>query len=129
MVLFRYGTTGCHDVIKKAFSLSLFILFDRTHVIFEVVERKELIPVYPVASNTKFTSLDRSFSLFNLNYLRLASNIVKRSQRGDEGVFRDCILVPSGSPVRRVARLLALSMGVNVNSEGECTPISFLIYF
>lgn len=44
--------------------------------------------------------------------------MVNCSQRGDDGVFRDCVLVPNQSPVRKVARTLALSMGIGVSEDG-----------
>ena len=76
MVLFRYGSTGVAECVKKSF-LTL-----------------NLISVFPVRNITNFTS---SRFDFNLNNYSIGRN---------SGAFRDCYLVRNGTTVREFSKML-----------------------
>lgn len=87
MVLYRYGSTGCHEAIAM------------------VVQRKSLIPIYPVASLTTFAANDESSLDMNLSSIHVLHWC---SVSGKEGAFRDCVLLPTQAPIRKIARAVGI---------------------
>ncbi len=87
MVLFRYGSTGIQEAIKKAVSV------------------KGFHPVYPVRNIHKFTCDRYSRMPPLLLYLVPHQPRLLWIYRTG-GVFRDCILVPPNTTIRELAHMV-----------------------
>ncbi len=94
MVLFRYGSTGCQDVIQTAVTVA------------------NMIPIYPVKSINNFGAIKAISTPTTASVSgkqRRSPNSSMTTEPDDRHhvpVFADCVLVERGTAIRGIARML-----------------------